>query len=89
MRSILVLTAALIFVQPALACSPNDLIDKQKKVADASALAHKISPGSDAIRGAAVKEIESHYADLSSIRDKQVLLDTACRQYDELLAVYK
>jgi hypothetical protein len=69
-----------------LACSSAELTDKIRMFGEATEAAFARDPGADEARKAQVQTITSRYSGLKSAPG---VIDAICREYDELLAVYK
>jgi hypothetical protein len=63
--------------------------DKMNAVTQGSMAAFANHPGEDAARQNRVQEIIGRYAGLKNEAGGAAALDALCREYDELLAVYK
>jgi hypothetical protein len=74
----------------ALACSPVELVQKQKAYGDAVKAAFARDPAGDAGRQAQMRAITARYGELAkSSTNGPYLVDLLCRENDELLAIYK
>jgi hypothetical protein len=91
MRRSLPLSIAILLTRVGLAhaCSGSELANKMNAVTQASMAAFANHPGEDTARQDRVQAIISRYAGLKNEAGGAAALDTLCREYDELLAVYK
>jgi hypothetical protein len=71
------------------ACSGPELANKMNAVTAASMAAFANRPEEDTARQNRVQEIIGRYATPKNEAGGAAALDTLCREYDELLAVYK
>jgi hypothetical protein len=85
-RFIILLPVMLWSVQPVLACSSAELTDKIRMFGEATKAAFARDPGGDEARKAQVMTITGRY---SGLKPGPGVIDAICRQYDELLAVYR
>jgi hypothetical protein len=84
------LAACAISAGAALACSPAELVQKQKASADAVKAAFARDPAGAAARQAQMLAITARYGELAkSSTNGPYLIDLLCRENDELLAIYK
>ena len=85
-----ILTAgALIAAGPALACSPGDLVQKQKAYSDAVKVAFDRDPSGDEARKARALVIIGRYSGLKAGINGSYIIDMLCKENDELLTIYK
>ena len=73
---------------PALACSPGELVQKQKAYSDAVKVAFARDPGGDDARKAQALAVIGRYSGLKPGPGGYVI-DLLCKENDELLAIYK
>ena len=81
--------AAMTTAGPALACSPAELVQKQKAYADAVKVAFNRDPGGDEARQAKARQIIERYSTLKNSTNGGYIIDQICKENDELLAIYK
>jgi len=87
--SILIAAAALA-AKPALACSAVELQQKQKAYGEAAKAAFARDPAGDAARQLKAQDVIARYvASLKGVSHGSAIIDTICRENDELLAIYK
>jgi hypothetical protein len=89
MRLITFVLVGLVWLRPALACSGPELADKIKKLAEATTAGYAKDPAGDEARKARVQTIIDRYRPLKSSTNGSAIIDTTCREYDELIAVYR
>jgi hypothetical protein len=86
----LLLAATSLASSQALACSANALQQKQKAYSEAVKTAFARDPAGDAARRAKVQDVVAHYvASLKNVTHGSTIIDTMCRENDELLAIYQ
>lgn len=92
MKTIVNLTIAALFslaaAQTAAACSPVDYASKAGAFSLATKAAFERDPDGDPARQARVREITERYTPLAQKAGANAF-DVLCKEYDELLAVYK
>ena len=81
--------AAMTMAGPAFACSPAELVQKQKAYADAVKVAFERDPGGDGTRQTKARQIIEHYSTLKNSSNGGYIIDQICKENDELLAIYK
>jgi hypothetical protein len=77
------------WLQPALACSGPELSGKIKTLAETATAGYAKDPAGDEARKARVQTIIDRYRSLKSSTNGSAIIDTTCREYDELIAVYR
>ncbi len=85
----ILLAGLLTAAAPALACSPGDLVQKQKAYADAVKVALDRDPGGDAARQAQARAVIGRYSSLKAGPNGGYIIDMLCKENDELFAIYK
>ena len=85
----ILIAGAMISAVPAYACSPADLIQKQKAFGDAAKAAFARDPAGDTARKAQVQTVIARYSDLKAGINGSYIIDMLCKENDELLAIYK
>jgi hypothetical protein len=89
-RLMLVAAAGLLLsAGSALACSPAELVQKQKAFAEATKAAYARDPAGDEARRARMQAVIARYADLQNSRDGGYVIKMICKEHDELLEIYK
>src|ERR1700730_3231618 len=84
-----VLVAGLLMAAgPAFACSPGELVQKQKAYGDAVKAAFDRDPGGDSARQAQAQVVIGRYSGLKP-GPGGYIIDMLCKENDELLAIYK
>jgi hypothetical protein len=83
------LAGLLLSATPAFACSPPELLQKQKAFGDAVKAAFAHDPAGDPARQARVQAITARYGELMHTLNGGAIIDALCRENDELLAIYK
>ena len=86
-----ILVAATTFAaNSALACSAAELQQKQKAYGDAVKVAFARDPSGDAARRQKAEGVIARYAaSLKGVSHGATIIDTICRENEELLAIYK
>ena len=69
--------------------TPAELGEKQKAFAVAAKAAYQRDPGGDDARQAKVKQVIERYSALKNSTNGRYIIDTICKENDELLAIYK
>jgi uncharacterized membrane protein YeiH len=85
----ILLAGTLAAATPALACTPSELVQKQKAYADAVKVAFDRDPGGDAARQAQVRVVIGRYSGLKAGPNGGYIIDMLCKENDELFAIYK
>ena len=89
-RFVGILIAIALSVVPAWCCSTTELQQKQRAFGDATKAAFQRDPDGDAARRAKVEEVTARYSNsLKNAANGSRIIDTLCRENDELLAIYK
>jgi hypothetical protein len=84
------LLAIMIAAGPALACSPTELVAKQKAYSDAVKTAFARDPAGDDARKARALALIARYGEVAkSAGPSGNAIDLMCRENDELAAIYR
>jgi hypothetical protein len=83
------LVACALSAEAALACSPAELVQKQKAYGDAVKAAFARDPAGDPARQARMQAVVARYGELVKSTNGAYLIDMMCRENEELLAIYK
>ena len=91
MRLIIVVLVGIVpmWLQPALACTGPELADKMRTFSDATKAGYAKDPAGDESRKARVQTIIDRYRPLKHSTNGPAIIDAICREYDELIAVYR
>jgi hypothetical protein len=85
----ILLTGTVMAASPALACSPGELVQKQKAYGDAVKAAFDRDPAGDDARKAKAMTVIERYSGLKPGFNGGYIIDMLCKENDELLAIYK
>jgi hypothetical protein len=83
------LVACALSAGAALACSPAELVQKQRAYGDAVKAAFARDPGGDSARQARAQAVIARYAELVKSTNGGHIIDAICRENEELLAIYQ
>jgi hypothetical protein len=83
------LASTVMAASPALACSPAELVQKQKAYGDAVKVAFDRDPAGDDARKAKAMTVIDRYSGLKASTNGGYIIDMLCKENDELLAIYK
>jgi hypothetical protein len=83
------IAAMLLACGPASACSPGELVSKQKAYSDAVKVALERDPSGEDARKAQAMVVIGRYSGLKAGTNGSYIIDMLCKENDELFAIYK